>query len=208
MDALQQIGSVPFDLSVLQSFFPDCKHITDKALRLEADGRIVRLKRGLYVANTDSGNLSRELIANQLYGPSYVSMSWALRYHGLTPERVHLVQSITTKHSRNFSNPLGNYHYQNCPTEYFPIGISMQGSGDVRFLIASPEKALCDYINYNKVTLRFMKDVGAFLVEDLRLDTDILSELNHEIIQRCAETGRKSGSLFTLLKFLKNDRHL
>ena len=84
----------------------------------------------------------------------------------------------------------------------------MQGSGDVRFLIASPEKALCDYINYNKVTLRFMKDVGAFLAEDLRLDTDILSELNHEIIQRCAETGRKSGSLFTLLKFLKNDRHL
>ena len=69
--------------------------------------------------------------------------------------------------------------------------------------IASPEKALCDYINYNKVTLRFMKDVGAFLAEDLRLDTDILSELNHEIIQRCAETGRKSGSLFTLLKFLK-----
>ncbi|MDO4956143.1 MAG: hypothetical protein Q4E60_03865, partial [Bacteroidales bacterium] len=85
---------------------------------------------------------------------------------------------------------------------------SMQGSGDVRYLIASPEKALCDYINYNKVTLRFMKDVGAFLEEDLRLDTDILSELNHEIIQRCAETGRKSGSLFTLLKFLKNDRHL
>ena len=70
MDALQQIGSVPFDLSVLQSFFPDCKHITDKALRLEADGRIVRLKRGLYVANADSGNLSRELIANHLYGPS------------------------------------------------------------------------------------------------------------------------------------------
>ena len=83
MEALQQIGSVTFDLSVLQSFFPDCKHITDKALRLEADGRIVRLKRGLYVANADSGNLSRELIANQLYGPSYVSMSWALRYHDL-----------------------------------------------------------------------------------------------------------------------------
>lgn len=206
MDALQKIGSVPFDLSVLQSLFPDCKHITDKALRLEADGKIVRLKRGLYVANSD--NLSRELIANQLYGPSYVSMSWALRFHGLIPERVHLVQSVTTKHSRNFSNLLGNYHYQNCSAEYFPIGITMQGSGDVRFLIASPEKALCDYINFNKVTLRFMKDVGAFLEEDLRFDIDILRDLNPDIIQRCAETGRKSASLFTLLKFLQNDRHL
>lgn len=208
MDALHKIGAVPFDLSVLQSLFPDCKHITDKALRLEADGRIIRLKRGLYVANSDNGELSRELIANQLYGPSYVSMSWALRYHGLIPERVHLVQSITTKHSRKFSNPLGHYHYQNCPADYFPIGITIQGSGDVRYLMASPEKALCDYINYNKITLRFMKDVGGFLEEDLRFDTDILGDLNQAIIQRCAETGRKSGSLFTLLKFLQNDRHL
>lgn len=206
MDALQKIGAVPFDLSVLQSIFPDCRHITDKARRLEEKGMIVRLKRGLYVANCD--NLSRELIANQLYGPSYVSMSWALRFHGLIPERVYLVQSVTTKHSRNFRNPLGNYHYQNCPEEYFPIGITMQGSGDIHFLIASPEKALCDYINYNRVTLRFMKDVGAFLEEDLRIDTDILGDFNLDIIQRCAEKGRKSDSLFTLLKFLKNDRHV
>lgn len=208
MDPLQKIGSVPFDLNVLQSLFPDCKHITDKALRLEADGRIVRLKRGLYIAMNDSENLSRELIANQLYGPSYVSMSWALRYHGLIPERIHLVQSITTKHSRNFSNSIGNFHYQNCPADYFPLGIKMEGNGNVRFLIASPEKALCDYINYNKMTLRFMKDVGVFLEEDLRLDMDILGDLNLDIIQRCAETGRKSGSLFTLLKFLQYDRRI
>lgn len=60
--------------------------------------------------NVKDGTLLRELIANHLYGPSYVSMSWALRWHGLIPERVHLIQSLTTKHSRKFTNSLGEFH--------------------------------------------------------------------------------------------------
>ena len=207
MDNLQKIGGVPFDLGVLQSLFPDCRHISDKALRLEAEGRIIRLKKGLYVAAVGE-HLSLELAANHLYGPSYVSMSSALRWHGLIPERVVLVQSVTTKHSRNFSTPVGDFHYQCCSAEYFPIGVSLQGQGNVRFLMATPEKALCDYINFNKVQLRFMKEVGAFLEEDLRFDTDCLAQLDLDIIRRCAETGRKSGALSTLLKFLQHDRHL
>lgn len=115
---------------------------------------------------------------------------------------------MTIKHSRRFTNALGDFHYQNCPVDYFPIGITTQGKGKVHYLIASPEKALCDYICYNKVTLRFMKDVGAFLEEDLRFDTDLIPDLNLEIIRQCAEMGRKSNSLLTLLKFLKYDRHI
>ena len=84
----------------------------------------------------------------------------------------------------------------------------MQGSGNVRFLMASPEKALCDYINFNKVQLRFVKDVGPFLEEDLRIDTDMLEDLDLDLIRLCAENGRKSGSLYSLLKFLQHDRHI
>ena len=208
MKTLKDIGTVPFDLSVLQSFYPDCKHITDKAIRLETEGTIVRLKKGLYVANTDDGTLSHELLANHLYGPSYVSMSWALSWYGLIPGRVYLIQSMTTKHSRKFSNSIGTFHYQNCPDDYFPIGITTQGKDKIHYLIASPEKALCDYICYHKVTLRFMKEVGTFLEEDLRFDTDIIPDLNLDIIRKCAETGRKSNTLLTLLKFLKYDRHI
>lgn len=46
MNNIKDLGIVPFDLSILQSFYPDCKHITDKARRLEAEGTIVRLKKG------------------------------------------------------------------------------------------------------------------------------------------------------------------
>ena len=84
------IGNVPFDLSVLQTVFPDNKHITDKARSLESAGRIIRLKNGLYVVNAEESGqpLCLELIANHLYGPSYVSRHTALRYYGLIPEHV------------------------------------------------------------------------------------------------------------------------
>ena len=207
MEQLQKIGAVPFDINVLQSVYPGCKQITDKARRLEADGRIIRLKKGLYVANANGGELSRELVANHLYGPSYVSMSWALRWYGLIPERVNLIQSVTTKHSRDFSNALGTFHYQNCATDYFQIGITIKGETDCRYLIASPEKALCDYICFNKVTLRFMKDVRIFLEEDIRFDTEAIRDLDLRIIEQCSALGRKSGSLSALLNYLKLNRN-
>lgn len=209
MDNLKKIGNIPFGLGVLQSLYPDCRHISDKAIRLEAEERIIRLKKGLYVSRPENGEvLSLQLVANHIYGPSYVSMSSALRWYGMIPERVELVQSVTTKHSRDFCNTLGSFRYQNCSAKYFPIGVTMQGKGNVRFLIATPEKALCDYINFNKVSLRFIKDVGPFLEEDLRIDTDMLGDLDPELIRLCAENGRKSGSLYSLLKFLQHDRHL
>ena len=207
MEQLQKIGSVPFDINVLQSVYPDCKRITDKARRLETEGRIIRLKKGLYVSNANGDVLSRELVANHLYGPSYVSMSWALRWYGLIPERVSLVQSVTTKHSRDFRNALGDFHYQNCATDYFPIGITMKDEHDCHFLIATPEKALCDYICFNRITLRFMKDVRLFLEEDIRLDTDSISDFDLQIIEQCSALGRKSGSLSVLLNYLKLNKN-
>lgn len=207
MEQLQKIGAVPFDINVLQSIYPGCKQITDKARRLEAEGRIIRLKKGLYVAGANGGELSRELVANHLYGPSYVSMSWALRWYGLIPERVNLIQSVTTKHSRDFSNALGTFHYQNCAADYFQIGITIKGETDCRYLIASPEKALCDYICFNKVTLRFMKDVRIFLEEDIRFDTEAIRDLDLRIIEQCSALGRKSGSLSALLNYLKLNRN-
>lgn len=51
--------------------------------------------------------LSLELIANRLLTPSYVSMSTALRYYGMIPEAVYIIQSMTTKESREYENSVG-----------------------------------------------------------------------------------------------------
>jgi hypothetical protein len=80
----------------------------------------------------------------------------------------------------------------------------MEQSDGVTFLIASPEKALCDVINFSKnLNLRFMKDVEIYLEEDIRFDTDELKNFNIDILEQCATVSRKQQSINTLIKYLK-----
>ena len=96
---LSEIGTIPVTTSIIESSYPELKSANKKVTWLEKQGFIIRLKRGLYVANPKhSGKtLSSELIANHLYTPSYISMSTALRYYGLIPEAVYVHQSMTVK---------------------------------------------------------------------------------------------------------------
>lgn len=211
MSLLTNIGIVPFDLNVLSSVYPETKHIVEKARRLESDGKIIRLKKGMYVVSPEETGkaLNRTLIANHIYGPSYVSLQTALRHYGLIPERVHLIQSLTTKHSRSFETPVGNFDYKCCSKEYFPIGVRLENDNDITYLIATPEKAICDLINYSKgANLRFMKDVAQYLEEDIRFDMDTLSEFDMDILKNCAIYSRKSQNINTLIKYIKHERYI
>ena len=170
-----EIGTIPVTTSIIESLYPELKSANKKVTWLEKQGFIIRLKRGLYVINPEcSGKtLSSELIANHLYTPSYISMSTALRYYGLIPEAVYVHQSMTVKHSRSFQTPVGYYDYKHISKEAFPIGVRSMYKDNYAFLIASPEKALCDLIaNSSKVILRYMKDVEAYLEQDIRMDMD------------------------------------
>ena len=172
---LSEIGAIPVTTSIIESLYPELKSPDKKVVWLEKNGYIIRLKRGLYVVNPEhSGKiLSSELIANHLYAPSYISMSTALRYYGLIPEAVYVHQSMTVKHSRSFQTPIGSYDYKYISREAFPVGVQSIHKGDYAFLIASPEKALCDLIaNSFKVNLRFLKDVENYLEYDIRMDMD------------------------------------
>lgn len=211
MTPFVNIGNVPFDVNVLSSVFPNNKHINEKARALEKAGVIIRLKKGMYVASSEETGkeLSRELIANHIYGPSYVGREYALRYYGLIPERVYLVTSVTTKHSRDFDNAVGSFSYLNTSVDYFPIGIHIENAYGVNFLMATPEKALCDVINFSKnLTLRSMKDVETYLEEDIRFDTDALDDFDLDILERCAKASRKKNSIETLIKYIKYVRDI
>lgn len=211
MSPLVNLGNVPFELNVLASLFPETRHINEKALRMESGGEIVRLKRGLYVASPDETGkaLNRNLIANHIYGPSYVSLHTALRHYGLIPERVHLIQSLTTKHSRSFETPVGDFKYENCSKEYFPVGVTPVVEDGVAYLMATPEKALCDLVNYSRgVNLRFMKDVSIFLEEDMRFDVDALKSFDLGILEDCVQHSRKAQSIKILIKYMRHERHI
>ena len=194
---LSEIGTIPVTTSIIESSYPELKSANKKVTWLEKQGFIIRLKRGLYVANPKhSGKtLSSELIANHLYTPSYISMSTALRYYGLIPEAVYVHQSMTVKHSRCFQTPVGNYDYKYISRKAFPIGVRSMYKDNYAFLIASPEKALCDLIaNSSKVILRYMKDVEAYLEQDIRMDMDEFYNMDANIFEEYINVGKKGDT--------------
>ncbi|RHJ86472.1 hypothetical protein [Parabacteroides sp. AM08-6] len=203
---LQRLGNIPVTASALESFFPHIKRGNQKIRLLERDKQIIRLKRGLYVCSSEitGKTLSTELIANHLYAPSYVSMSSALRYYGLIPEEVYIKQSMTLKHSRDFDTPLGRFEYTNMSKKAFSIGLTSIQKDDYAFVMATPEKALCDLIaNSPKVNLRYMKDAEVYLTEDIRMEWEDFKQMNTEILEEYIEVGKKADSIRTLLKLLK-----
>ena len=203
---LNEIGIIPVTTSIIESLYPELKSANKKVTWLEKQGYIIRLKRGLYVVNPELSRktLSSELIANHLYTPSYISMSTALRYYGLIPESVYVNQSMTVKHSRCFQTPVGSYDYKYISREAFSIGVRSIHKGDYAFLIASPEKALCDLIaNSSKVNLRYIKDVEIYLEQDIRMDMDEFYKMDETIFGDYIEVGKKADSISILLKLLR-----
>ncbi len=203
---MKQLGNIPVTTSVLESLFPHIKRGNQKVRLLERDKQIIRIKRGLYVCNPEiTGKiLSTELIANHLYAPSYVSMSSALRYYGLIPEEVYIKQSMTLKHSRDFDTPLGRFEYINLSKKAFSIGLTGILKEDYAFVIATPEKALCDLIAHSpKVNLRYLKDAEIYLEDDIRMEWEDFKQMNVEVFEEYIQVGKKADSIRTLLKLLK-----
>lgn len=203
---LLQFGNVPVSAAMLESCFPELDAPNKKVQALEKNGDIIRLKRDLYVVSQEiSGKeICIPLCANHLYGPSYVSLRWALRWYGLIPERVFRMTSMTTRHARLFETPLGVFDYHRVPGNYLGIGIKMQQENDTTFLIATPEKALCDMILLDKhVPNQSVKRLVQYLEEDIRFDMDALADFDVKIIEECAEYGGKKMIFNNLIKILK-----
>lgn len=209
INALRQFENVPVTAVTIGSAYPNLREKNKKVRWLEKRGEIVRLKRGLYVVSPEITGvpLSTELMANHIYSPSYVSMASALRYYGLIPERVYETQSMTTKHAQNFDTPYGRFTYTTVSLLAFHIGVRSINKGSYAFLMASPEKALCDLVaNTPRVNLRYVKEARLFLEEDIRLDMDAFRRMDDSILANYAEVGKKSDSVRTILKLLKHEK--
>ena len=203
---LIQFGNVPVDFAAVASLFPEikCKH--NKVSALEKKGDLIRLKQGLFALhpNLTGQLLSTELVANYIYGPSYISLQYALRFYGLIPERVYTVTSMTTRHSRVFCNSLGRFEYVHVDEKAFPIGVRAVTMDNATFLIASPEKALCDLIaNISHLNLRYRKEILVWLEEDIRFDMDELFHFDTNILKAYAKVGKKKNMINQIFKIIE-----
>ena len=206
-EILNQFGIIPFDTATLTAALGYYKSPKDKLASMEQADDLIRLKRGLYVATPSLQNqpLSKELIANHIYGPSYVSFQTALSFYGLIPERVHTVGSMTIKRSRSFSTPLGSFEYTGTTKEYYAIGIRQEIVNNAyAYLIATPEKAICDIIVQTAgLRLQSIKAMQAYLEEDMRIDLSVIDHYDVEIIKQCIQVSKKKKELTLLYKLLQ-----
>ncbi|MFW5707817.1 MAG: type IV toxin-antitoxin system AbiEi family antitoxin domain-containing protein [Bacteroidota bacterium] len=207
MNTLEKFGNIPVDFNALSNALKKYSYPADKLSALEKAGEIYRLKKGLYVVSEQiSGKkISRELIANHLYGPSYISCETALSYYGLIPERVYTFRSLTTRRSRIISNKFGHYEYITTPSDYFYLGIrQIVMEGSYAFIMATPEKALCDLITTTRMLrIQSVKAMSVYLEDDLRFEMTELEKFDRSIIEQCLKYGKKKTELKNLLKLLR-----
>ncbi len=171
-----------FDYQVLITTLKGYSRPRDKITALLRAGQIIRVRKGLYIFGPDYRRrpYSREILANLIYGPSYISLEYALSYHGLIPERVETLTSVTTGRTRTFTSPVGVFTYHMTPLPAFQTGMTRVELDDGgAFLMATPEKALVDKIFADRTSeIRTIKGLETYLFDDLRIDQDLFDKLN------------------------------
>jgi hypothetical protein len=202
---LENFGAIPLRTANLNAVLAGYNSPKDKISYMEKKNEIIRIKKGLYVGSPAIHKqlLCRELIANHLYGPSYVSLETALSFYGIIPERTETMRSVTFKRSKKFKTPLGLFEYQSIPCKIYSTGFRQEFIGkDYAYLIATPEKALCDLL-LTTANLRFhsKKSMLSFLEQDLRVDLSAV-KWDCNVVKECAKAGKKNRALFYLSEVL------
>lgn len=181
-DLRQRIPGEEFDYQLLLDALSEYKYPRNKIVNLLKNGDIIRIKKGIYIFGPSlrRNPYSHEVLANMIYGPSYISLGYALSYYGLIPEKAVTITSVTFRIKKHFQTPIGLFTYKKIPQKIFPIGINhVEIKNRGGFYIASKEKAVSDTIYADRgISIRSLKEMKKYLFEDLRIDPDDFLSLN------------------------------
>jgi len=129
-----------------------------------------------------------------LYGPPYVSLEWVLSFYGMIPERVQTITGMTTGKNKEYRTSVGTFSYQHLAPNRYSVGITQKKADDFfgHFLMASPEKALADWVF---ITSRHLdkKQLQQDLLESKRIDRDTLQHLNKSLLSQIAASCRSKS---------------
>lgn len=151
-------------------------------------GNVIQLKRGFYTLKNTFVNPSE--IANRIYRPSYISFESALSTHGMIPETVYSETSATSCATREFyvRNILFEYHHIK-KSAYTGYILHKSELGEI--LIATPEKALADYLYFMYLGKKSWND---------RFD---MRNVNFEILKKYLDLFYQDKNKDKFFKFIK-----
>ena len=163
----------------------DSADVARQLSRWTAEGKIVQLRRGLYMLASDHQRHAphRFTIANLIQKGSYVSLQSALAFFSMIPERVPVATSVTTGRPRFLETGAGSYQFRHIQPElFFGYQATDLGDGSSAFL-AFPEKALLDLIHLTP------RSADPVFLRELRLQN--LDTLDMKRLREFAQRGRR-----------------
>ena len=154
--------------------------------RAMSAGEILNIRRGLYclAPKFQKKPVSVYSLAERIYGPSYVSLETALSYHGWIPEAVYACTCASYRTTKQFETPLGIFSYKHVPQRTFYLGVERceDKHGNV-FLMATPAKALTDYVYIHRLNWMGINEA----TESLRIDADDIAGVDGQELSELSE---------------------
>jgi hypothetical protein len=178
-------------------------------------GEVIRIHRRLYCLA--SKYLRRKpnplVLAQRIHGPSYVSLETALSYHDWIPEAVYAITCASMARSRAFDTPLGHFSFTRIPQKVFYTEVTRvekEGGNESNpgfhagdsFLMASPLKALADYVYAHRLDWISANPV----IESLRVEGSSLAGVKVETFDRLL-ANYSSRRVRRFLEGLRKDLH-
>ena len=185
---------------ILNKKYENYSNKGNKLSREVKNGNLIKIINGLYETNP---NTPGYLLAQSIYGPSYISFEYALSYYGLIPERVNTITCATLnkKKKRQYNTNFGTFIYRDIPAKAYPEEILLKTENGYTYQIATPEKALCDKL-YTLSPLNNYTNLENMLFNDLRIDIDEFNKLDKNKILNLKDLYH-SSNIDLLSKYLR-----
>ncbi len=177
-----------FNSTVVANLFPAASAGARALLvhRATKAGEVLILKPGLYILSPiyRRSELHPFAVAGMLYGPSHVSFESALAYHGLIPEAVFQVSSVTLKRSQKFMTPIGVFDFKRVPLKEPRAGVeAIEISKGVWCFVATPLRAIADIL-YLRRNITWATDGMGFLTDSLRIEPEDLERITNTSFEK------------------------
>lgn len=207
-EVIDLVSALPyFSASVLFPVVKNKAYLKIILSRYAKAGKIMRLKKGLYVSRSYLDSLEKknklseysEFISGILAKTTYLSLDWVLYENNLLTESPKNFTAIALAKTAIFSNELGNFFYHKIRQELF-LGYLILKKGEFTIFKATLAKALFDFLYLRKNSLT---DAGA--IEELRLNLENLKEKDWKELEKYVklEKSKKMREIFDDLRKIK-----
>ncbi len=151
--------------------------MVNKALKKD---ELIKIRRSLYILADKyrHNKLSKFFIASRIAPHSYLSLESAMSYYGWIPERVATVTCVLAgSRTKKFITPFGEFVFYPLQVNEYEFLTGVTRVEEIKgepFLLASPLRALADYVYIKKIDWQSID----YLTSGMRIDIEQLMKIN------------------------------